>query len=163
MSNLQALIKGRIDALNMQTHSSIIDYMIGEKYISEDDVPAIYNEITRMETTLDRRSVVFEIAAFNICLISEETLIDIITKYRGTEVVQRDEMEGMEPVYKTFNPEMCQKYAFFEYQSVGNNGTRFMVCSFTTYDKVSSLIKRNIEDFRIRYSIPSVIQDKLSE
>lgn len=163
MSNLQALIKDRIDALNMQTHSSIIDYMIGEKYISENDVTDIYNEIILMDTNMDRRSIIFEIAAFNIGLIAEETLIEIITKYRGSEVVQSDEMSEMEGVFKTFNKDMCRKYSFFEYQNKTNSGARYMICSFATADKVSSLIKRNIEDFRIRYSIPAIINEKLDQ
>lgn len=162
MSGLQTLIKDRIDALNMQMHSSIVDYMVVEKYISAGNVAEIYDEIVRMDTTLDKESVIFEIAAFNIGLISEETLIDIITNFRGEEVVQKEEMSQMEISNEIFSQEMCAKYSFFEYKCDSSSDTKYMVCSFTTYNTVSNLIKRSIEDFRIRYSIPSIIFEKLN-
>jgi len=159
MSNIVNLIKERIDNLNMKTFHVITDYMISERLIAEDDIKLIYNEISNMNTNMDKHSVVFEIAAYNISLITEEQLKDIITKFRGIEVVSIQEMQNMKIVFDSFNFDMCKKYLFFEYKKESPaNQVKNIVVAFTYADKINTLLKRTVSEFRIRYTLPSYIE-----
>jgi len=164
MSNIVSLIKERIDNLNMKTFHVITDYMIGERLITEDNLKPIYDEIAEMNTNMEKHSVVFEIAAYNIGLITEEQLKNIITKFRGLEVVSVQEMRNMEIVFDSFNPEMCKKYLFFEYKDRNSVGdVKNIVVAFTYADKINTLLKRTVSEFRIRYTLPSYIEQVLNE
>lgn len=159
MSNIVNLIKARIDNLNMKTFHVITDYMIGEGLITENDIKSIYEEISKMNTNMDKHSVIFEIAAYNIGLVTEEQLKDIITKFRGIEVVSIQEMKEMKIVFDSFNPEMCKRYLFFEYKKQDSaNDTKNVVVAFTYSDKINTLLKRTVSEYRIRYTLPSYME-----
>lgn len=159
MSNIVNLIKARIDNLNMKTFHVITDYMIGEGLITENDIKSIYEEISKMNTNMDKHSVIFEIAAYNIGLVTEEQLKDIITKFRGIEVVSIQEMKEMKIVFDSFNPEMCKRYLFFEYKKQDSaNDTKNVVVAFTYADKINTLLKRTVSEYRIRYTLPSYME-----
>ena len=159
MSNIVNLIKARIDNSNMKTFHVITDYMIGEGLITENDIKSIYEEISKMNTNMDKHSVIFEIAAYNIGLVTEEQLKDIITKFRGIEVVSIQEMKEMKIVFDSFNPEMCKRYLFFEYKKQDSaNDTKNVVVAFTYADKINTLLKRTVSEYRIRYTLPSYME-----
>lgn len=159
MSNIVSLIKERVDNLNMKTFHVITDYMVGERLITEDHVKIIYDEISKMNTNMDKHSVVFEIAAYNAGFITEEQLKDIITKFRGIEVVGVQEMSEMKIVFDSFNSEMCKKYLFFEYKNQSAAiETKNIVVAFTYADKINTLLKRTVSEFRIRYTLPSYME-----
>lgn len=159
MSNIVNLIKARIDNLNMKTFHVITDYMIGEGLITENDIKSIYEEISKLNTNMDKHSVIFEIAAYNIGLVTEEQLKDIITKFRGIEVVSIQEMKEMKIVFDSFNPEMCKRYLFFEYKKQDSaNDTKNVVVAFTYADKINTLLKRTVSEYRIRYTLPSYME-----
>lgn len=159
MSNIVSLIKERIDNLNMKTFHVITEYMKNEDLIKEEDTRAIYNEISVMNTNMDKHSVVFEIAAYNIGLITEEQLKNIITKFRGIEVVSPQEMSEMEVIFNSFSPTMCKKHLFFEVKNKDSaNKTKNIVVAFTYADKINTLLKRTISEFRIRYTLPSYME-----
>ena len=159
MSNIVNLIKERIDNLNMKTFHVISDYMISEKLITEDQVKVIYDEISTMNTNMDKHSVIFEIAAYNAGLITEEQLKDTITKFRGIEVVSPQEISKMNIVFDSFNEEMCKKYLFFQYKNPSSaNDVKNIVVAFNYADKINTLLKRTVSEFRIRYTLPSYIE-----
>lgn len=158
MSNIVNLIKERIDNLNMKTFHVITDYMIDEKLLTEDNVKVVYDEISKMNTNMEKHSVIFEIAAYNAGFITEDQLKDIITKFRGIEVVGIQEMNEMTVVFDSFNPDMCKKYLFFEYKKENANETKNIVVAFTYADKINTLLKRTVSEFRIRYTLPSYME-----
>ena len=164
MSDIVKLIKARIDNLNMKTFHVITDYMVEEGFIKEENIKVIYHEIADMNTNMDKHSVIFEIAAFNLGLITEEQLKNIITSFRGIEIVNIQEMREMQANFNSFPLQMCQKYQFFEAKNTNSSTlTKNIIVAFTYADKINTLLKRTISEFRIRYTLPLYIEQFLKE
>lgn len=161
-SKLEELCGERIRMLNMQTYYTITDYMVHNEYIMEKDISRVYAKITEMDTGMKKDSIVFELACFELGMISEEDLIDIIIKFRGVEVILPAELEQMQVTYESFNEDLCKKHQFFEYINPnGSPNVKYIVVSFTSAERINSFLKRSISDYRIRYSLPAYIDKVL--
>lgn len=160
MSNLEALCGERLRMLNMQTYYTIVDYMVHNEYIMPKEVEKVYAKIAEMDTGMKKDSIIFEMACYALEMITEQDLIDIIVKFRGVEVVLPSELENMRVTYESFNPDLCHKHLFFEYVNPdGLANVKYMVVAFTSAERINSFLRRSISDYRIRYSLPSYIQN----
>lgn len=156
---LQNICGERLRMLNMQTYYTIADYMIHNEYIMSKDVEAVYAKISSMDSGMKKDSVIFEMACFELGMITEQDLIDIIVRFRGVEVVLPSEIRTMEITYDSFSKELCEKHLFFEYvNKEGAQNIKYVVVSFTSAERINGFLRRSIADYRIRYSLPIYIQ-----
>lgn len=163
-SKLEELCGERINMLNMQAYYTIIDYMVNNEYIMQKDVERVYAKITDMDTGMKKDSIVFEMACYELGMITEQDLIDIIVRFRGAEVILPAELEQMQVTYQSFNQELCKKHQFFEYVNPeGVTNVKYIVVSFISAERINSFLKRSFSDYRIRYSLPAYIQKVLQQ
>lgn len=150
----QALLaKERLKGLNMRLFHSAEEYFLSMGILSEKEA-ALAKDFQKKWQIAD-----LELAAFQLGLISDEELVKALVEYQGKEIVAKDEVEQLVPVFDTFRYEICIRYHFFEYENT-DKSCKWILASYDAKG-TEDILKREFEEYRIRETIPLYITNKL--
>ena len=144
---------------SMALHSTPQEYCVNMEYIKEDDIKKV-NAAVRRQAKSYGKLLDFPLMAYSMGYLDERQTIDVITQFKTIAIVPAETVKKEKVIYRTFKYDYCKKKKFFEYETNDPEENYFFV-SITNYSIFGDIVKRYIPSFKVRVTLPDVIDEML--
>lgn len=148
--------------IDMKLYSSPAEYLISRGIMNAGQADIIYRRFREQNKLHRKNTIDFELTAYEYGFLNEDSLIDCIVSFRGLDVVRKDELDIMTPIFDVFPAKFCKKHHCFQYKSTTTKPDVVCMVASLNNPEIEPTIKRNVEKYRIRYTIPAYVEEKLT-